>query len=312
MAGKKISLIVMWSGWVFGLIATVIAVLAFIDNANNQSRSDLKEVIDLVYETSALLGAKGSDLNTFSTWDVRGKEYDESIDSHKVGKNIKKLEAMGQQDEVVALKLLYISKLRDHKIIKEYLDELGDELNDSQKNFYLGVVLSKDIDQIDLALSYMGKAVSLDPKNVGIRVIYALNLHSAKRDDQSIYQFKIALNQESTNIKIINKLGHVLVESGKYQEAQQLLFNSVDNGSADTGTYNVLGYLYTILKDFSSAKKYFGYSIDKDFLNPIPHRNLSLILKELGEIDEAKNEARLASKYGWAVPEGADYRSVVD
>jgi Tfp pilus assembly protein PilF len=313
MKVKKINLIFMWSGWVFGLVGTVIAVLVFIGNYNNQSRSDLKEVIELLYETSELMGLTSSGPNTFSTSYERGKEYDVNFDTHKMWENLNKLEVMGQEnDAVVALKLMYVSKLKDQKIIKKYLDELGDELSESQKNFALGMILSKDIDQVDLALDYIQKAVSLDPESIEMRSIYALSLHSVGRNDESIEQFKIVLSQSNTDINIINHFGHVLLESRQFNEARDLLLNSVNNGTADTGTYNVLGYLYTVLNDFKLAKKYFRDSIDKDFLNPLPHRNLSLILKKLGDLDGAKTEARLASKYGWPVPDGADYRNVMD
>lgn len=310
---KKLNLVFALSGWVFGFIGIVIGVWGFIDSLDTQSKSDFKETIDLYYETANLLGAERSGPDGLSIWHVRGQQDYEDIDFLRVWKNIRKLEALSDDPEpVIALKFLFISKLKDEREIEKYIDEIGIEVGESKKLFYLGLIISKDPDRMETALNYMKRATLLEPENIEMRSIYAFNLHSANRNDESIRQFRIAMEDDSSNIMVINKLGHVLVESRKFDEAEELLSGAVKSDIADTGTFNVLGYSYVIQRDFKQAKRYFELSIEKDFLNPLPHRNLSLVLQELGDLESAEKEAVLAKKYGWAVPEGADYRSVMD
>jgi tetratricopeptide (TPR) repeat protein len=310
---NQLNLIFASSGWIFGFIGIVIGVWGFSNSIATQSRSDFKETIDLYYETAKLLDVESSGPDSFSLWHVRGQQDHEDFDSIKVWKNIRKLEALSDDPEpAIALKFLFISKLKDEREIEKYIDEIGSEIGESEKLFYLGLIISKDRDRIETALNYMKQATLLEPENVEMRSIYALNLHSANRNDEAIEQFRIAMENDSSNTMVINKLGHVLVESRKFDEAELLLSDAVKNDVADTGTFNVLGYSYVIQRDFKQAKRYFELSIEKDFLNPLPHRNLSLVLRELGDLENAEKEAFLAKKYGWAVPEGADYRSVMD
>jgi tetratricopeptide (TPR) repeat protein len=313
MNEKKINLAVTGSSLIFGLIGVFIGIWGFSNSMETRSKTNLKEIIDLHYETAKLLGAESSGPDSFSLWHVRGQENDKDIDSLQIWKNIRKIEVISEDTEsAIGLKLIFISKLTDEKEIERYLDEIGSDLDESAKKFYLGSIISKDRDRIATALNYMEEAVLLDPENIEMRAIYAFNLHSANRDRESIEQFQIAIKIDSSNANLINKLGHVLVESRQFTAAATLLTDAVDNNISDTGTFNVLGYSSTVQGDFEAAKKFFELSIEKDFLNPLPHRNLSLVLQELGDLEGAKKEADLAKKYGWAVPAGADYRSVMD
>ncbi|ARU28765.1 hypothetical protein [Cellvibrio sp. PSBB006] len=310
---KKLNLVFALSGWIFGFIGIVIGIWGFSNSLVTQSKYDFKEAIDLYYETANLLGVESSGPDSFSLWHVRGQQDYEEFDSLQVWKNIRKLEALSADPgPAMALKLLFISKLKDEREIEKYIDEIGNDIGEFKKLFYLGSIISKDRDRIETALNYMKKATLLEPENVEMRSIYALNLHSANRNVEAVEQFRIAMENDSSNTMVINKLGHVLVESRKFDEAEILLSDAVKNDVADTGTFNVLGYSYVIQRDFKRAKRYFELSIEKDFLNPLPHRNLSLVLRELGDHENAEKEAVLAKKYGWAVPEGADYRSVMD
>ena len=310
---KKINLLFALSGWIFGVIGIVIGIWGFSNSMDNQSKFDFKEAINLYYETAKLLDAESSGPDSLSLWHVRGQQESEDFDLLQVWKNIRMLEVLSDDPEpVIALKLMFISKLKDEREIEKYFDEIGTDLDESKKLLYLGLLISKDRDRLETALKYMKKATVLDPNNIDTRAMYAFNLHSANQNDESIKQFRIAMESDRSNIMVINKLGHVLVESRKFESATTLLIDAIERDVADTGTFNVLGYLYTMQGDFKSAKRYFELSIEKDFLNPLPHRNLSLVLRELGNLESAEKEAILAKKYGWSVPEGADYRSVMD
>ena len=304
---------IMWTGWVVGVIGLSIGLIGNYNSYKVQKKLDSIELIDLYYEATDLLGMEFKGPNTIGINYQVGQSEVHETDFKEVWKLIQKIEVIEDEPELsIGLKIALASKLEDEELIQDFLSELSNDIEEPNRLFFIGMLISKDFNRTSTALDYMQRAVKLSPKNVEMRVIYAMNLHSNMENERSMEELERALYLDKDNVDIINNIGHVLIESRELEDAEKRLNYLIDQNLENDRTYNLLGYLYTVKRDFSVARQYYQQAIDKNFTNPLPHRNLALILAELDELSEAKKEAELAAKYGWPVPDGADYRHVID
>ncbi len=294
------------------IIGVLIGFIGFYFGFVDQKKSEASGLIDLYYEVVRALDYQQTLPNTVETLIVRGQALSADFDMVSAWQAIKKIEVIDPGSEAVTgLKLMYISRLHSDELIRSHLDELSNELPEAGTKFMFGLFISRDKDRGKEALQYMEEAVSLDPKNLEMKAMFGLQLHSFGENEEAIKQLNSVLSIRN-NIYVLNKLAHVLVESEEYDRAFSLLSEAIASSAANAETFGVMGYMFGLKNEFEQSIEYYLKASSLEFQDGKYHRNLSLLFEVVDNKNEAEKHKRLADKYGWPVPAGADVRSLID
>lgn len=205
-------------------------------------------------------------------------------------RTIEKLERLAPNfKELDDLWIFYYVQIGDMASAKKLLEETrSEETSDADIHVMMALFLSSQVGHDRQAEYHFKQAISVEQSNVDHLGMYAIFLHGNQDNQKAIDILHLALDDSPKRPDLINMLGHVLAESGRMEEAETLLRESIsllDQPYAPL--YNTLGGILMVTDRHSKAKPFFERAIYYSPKNGMYYYNLSLVLKELGEDDEA-------------------------
>lgn len=295
-----------WAGFLFGLIATIIAVSAYLHTKANLEKAKEIEAQQYYYQVMDLLGAEAVKPDFFGV--LLNPKSPGNFKAHKdkLGKARRLIEkiAILQPDDtnIHFLRFMYYVLLYDFESAKTELLKLQDPtaaVNDSNLYAFLGSTLATQFGQKERAFEFFEKAIELDPKNPSAYGMFGMMLHSAGRNDQSIANFKKAIELEPNNMDYRNGLGHVLFESGKLDEAEVALNQALNLDPESSAVHNTLGMLHEHKGNYDEAIKHLEKAIELSPTKGIHYYNLGLILRKKNKPKEARRAFNKAKQFGY-------------
>ncbi len=140
------------------------------------------------------------------------------VSSHYNGK----MEIVNGENEVLKQMAVLLSRNEQGQgedLLKKYLSIYPDS---SDLHYYQGVLYSMKGKGESAKKSFL-RAVWLDPEFVEANYNYALQLQLEGDITRAIHYYQRILSKESDNIKSLNNMGAILIDSGRYEEAEKYL-----------------------------------------------------------------------------------------
>ena len=116
-----------------------------------------------------------------------------------------------------------------------------------------------------------------DLLEAGLKCYQLGNLDGAER------HFRQLVSRDSSNIHGLNLLGMVCVNTGRQEEAVQLITRALKINPADSQAHGNLGLAYQHMGDLALAERHFRKSIEIDANKPTIMNNLGNVLREQGQ-----------------------------
>ena len=113
-------------------------------------------------------------------------------------------------------------------------------------------------------------------------------LNDLERKEESIQMLTTLFNSDQTSMEVADLLGNILVETGKYKEAESVFLTALKHNPGNYEIYYNLGIVYTMLNDFVSAKGYYEQACQVNTLMYNAKYNLAEIALIYKELDEAE------------------------
>lgn len=157
--------------------------------------------------------------------------------------------------------------------------------------FQLGTIYLK-MGEVNAAYEQFKLALKHDPENITIKYHMALALESKKETERAekLYDALLALkeNDESNEVSIIK--ASIYIMRGELPEARDLLLSLLGDKTQNFEVYKRLGYIYSMLADHER-----GIECYREALRAYPddigvRYNYAVLLKEVGEEEEAERQ----------------------
>ncbi len=206
----------------------------------------------------------------------------------------------------------------------ENIDEaeiLGMEIVESDDKFTKAYILLGNIEEkrnrIKKALEYFEKALSQESNNVMIKISYARLLIKDNNHHLAMKICREILNDDSItanskNADIVSKVGIMLTEMNRNDQALQVLLNASAMNEMSVETWNYLGVVYYRKKEYEKALESYQHAIELDPKFAVAYNNLGtlylrmflekrnpeMIAESMDSFDRAiKIDPQLASAY---------------
>lgn len=297
-----------WSGFAFGLIAITISVLTYISSEATEARAKTIEVRQYFYEAMDLLGAESKEANSLLfefNGDTEPSLHKTREQFEQVRRLIEKILLLDPDNqEIEFLKFVYLVRFGDingAQIQLGKMRDIGGEISEAEIYGTMGMIYMGRLKSEDLAIKYFEKSLELEPNNVNTLAIYGMMLHSINKNDRSIELLEAALKFEPNDPNLNNKLAHVLAESGRPEEAVKHLNHLISQRQANAETYNGLGVLLAGMGKHNEAIENYKHALKLDPNNGIFNFNISLSLKEIGNLEYSEKHKELAKQF-WKLP----------
>jgi arylsulfatase A-like enzyme/Tfp pilus assembly protein PilF len=203
----------------------------------------------------------------------------------------------------------------------EEAEKLGVEIVKDDDKYTRAYILLGSIDEkrgrVKNGLEHFAKALSLEPNNVLLNIRYARMLIKDNDHEHAMQICQKILDDDSItnsskNADIVSKIGIMLTEMNRNDQALQVLLNASTMDDAGVETWNYLGVVYYRKKEYAKALEAYQKAFDLDPKFALVHNNLGtlylrmflekknseMMAKAIDSFDLAiKNDPRLASAY---------------
>jgi tetratricopeptide (TPR) repeat protein len=203
----------------------------------------------------------------------------------------------------------------------EEAEKLGVEIVKDDDKYTRAYILLGSIGEkrnhVKNALEHFAKALSLEPNNVLLNIRYARMLIKDNDHEHAMQICQKILDDDSItnsskNADIVSKIGIMLTEMNRNDQALQVLLNASTMDNAGVETWNYLGVVYYQKKEYAKALEAYQKAVDLDPKFALVHNNLGtlylrmflekknseMIAKAIDSFDRAiKNDPRLVSAY---------------
>jgi len=217
------------------------------------------------------------------------------VEELKASGNIKEAIDLATQAEADAR----ISLARLINIKGECLLELGEteqaalEFERACSISQLFIAAYKNLSEANKRLGNVGKSIEA-LKHIN-EVCYDIDrefelcslLFQTGNDEEGLDRINKAINKNSKQMNVLKKASHLLVECGKYEEAE-FIYEIMIKYGADAATYNNLGVLFRQQGKYSDAEKCYNMAIEKFPNNATIHYNLGILYMKVGDPFKAR------------------------
>jgi tetratricopeptide (TPR) repeat protein len=230
------------------------------------------------------------------------KETDVSFKKALLGEAIQHLQKAlaahpSYADAWLLLGVAYWNRDRDYeRTVASYLKsiEFRSQSYDTYRN--LGSVYN-EAGEFDKAIECFQKAIKLDPQRPEGYYYLGITNENKKRLDLAIESYKKAIEIDARYISAYNKLGFVYANyKNDYENASEYLRKAIALGIADFTTYDSLGIVYNLKKDYRSALAALKTAMELNPGNPGSYLNLAMTYQSMG--DRQKAEEYFFAIYG--------------
>lgn len=289
-----------WAGFVFGLFGAILATFTYCSTQEQAEISAELQAQQLLFEAVDLLGFEptGSGNHQLSIGAPRpamSTDYRERLE--KARRAIERLDVLApDHEDLDDLRLFYYVQSGDMTAAKKMLEKTRtEETKDSDVYAMMAMFLSSQPSGKRKAEFYYQQAISVEEPDVDHLGLYAVFLHSNGNNQKATELLRLALDRNPSRLDLVNTLGHVLAESGQMDEAERLLREHISLGYQPYAPlYNTLGGVLMLTGRHDKAKAFFERAIHYSPDRSLYYYNLSLVLKELGEMDEAESMLKQA------------------
>ena len=179
--------------------------------------------------------------------------------------------------------------------------------------------------QNDKAIAVANAQIAKVPDSSAFYDLLGTALFDALKDtDRAEAAFNKSLELNPNNTDALGKLGRVLVSKGSIDEVIQRYKQEAQRNPREAGFYTLLGELYEMKQDPSTAKQMYQKSLDIRANNPLAANNLAYLMVQTGDnLDTALSLAQIARRgmaespnaadtLGWVYYQKGSYRSAID
>ncbi|WP_417334696.1 TIGR03032 family protein [Halarcobacter sp.] len=177
----------------------------------------------------------------------------------KTGEVVSFVEFTSGLDEVFAITVLPHRKV-------EMLDFTSKE---SKENY---IISSEDIEQIKMLETKLELATPHFEKGV--------DLFNENKKEEAIIHFKKALEIQSDYLPATFNMAIALGDLGRYDEAEEILYDVIKNDASILQSYESLGFIYYKKGDFNKAEKNFKKILELDPDNKKAKSSLEILKRE--------------------------------
>ena len=126
-----------------------------------------------------------------------------------------------------------------------------------------------------------GNMTNIDLLEAGLKCYQLGNLDAAEK------HFRQVVSRDNSNIHGLNLLGMVCVNTGRQEEAVQLITQALKINPADAQAHGNLGLAYQRMGNLVLAERHFRKSIEIDANKPTLWNSLGNVLREKGQASDA-------------------------
>jgi tetratricopeptide (TPR) repeat protein len=173
------------------------------------------------------------------------------------------------------------------RVLREGLDAAQDSLALADE---LAVVLML-LDRPEEAETILAAALALHPADLNTKVLYLRVLISSKSDTAQQFGRKLLLAAPH-NWEVLYLNAQLEIRSGEFFHARAHLEQSVALKRDYFPSDEALGNVLSNLKDFSGAKQHLQKAIELGDTEPAVQYELAMVLKSLGETEQAQEKLR--------------------
>ena len=116
------------------------------------------------------------------------------------------------------------------------------------------------------------------------------------RLEAAVIQYRRALEETNDTVPIRNRLSSVLTSLGRYDEALDILNQTLELAPDNPTSYTQLGRIYLLKKNFEGAKEAFEESIQINPFDPDIHIGISSAYAMLGNASSSEKERNVAQQ----------------
>ena len=138
---------------------------------------------------------------------------------------------------------------------------------------------------------------NIDLLEAGLKCYQLGNLDAAEK------HFRQLVSRDSSNIHGLNLLGMVCVNTGRPQEAVQLITRALEIKPADPQAHGNLGLAYQRMGNLALAERHFRKSVELNANKPALWNSLGNVLREKGQSSDAVKSFESALKLDGNYPE---------
>lgn len=163
--------------------------------------------------------------------------------------------------------------------------------------------------KIEEAYKYANLAVEREPNSEKLRLNRGLIGYELKKYNEATIDFEycrdviLKLNADRNNIRstkfVDEKLAELYRKTNRLDDAQKLLTASITSGMATGETFNELGNLFAVKKDWQKALSVYTKGIDSGGdMQAELHAGRARVYRRLGQNDKAKVDEETSAKLG--------------
>lgn len=296
---------VAWTGVVLGLIGTITGVRGCMTSETSVKIAREMEFKTYVYDAADLIGARPGDSHSlvFAFDITAGTTIQVDRGSfEKARRLLEKARLLNPDDaDLLALEAFYYMGLRDVENALKKITRLAElESGEPEPSFLAiaAIVASVDPRYHEQADRLFRRAISIEQSSTELLLAHAMFLHRVERNTEAENVMRQALRLEPTNPALLNGLAHVLYESDKRGDAIVLIEEAVRDGIRSAPLHNTFGVILESIPDLANSAIEFKKAIELQPDAALYHANLSIVLKRLKRIKEAKAAEERAKSLG--------------
>ncbi len=122
---------------------------------------------------------------------------------------------------------------------------------------------------------------NIDPLEAGLQCYQRGDLEAAEK------HFRQSVSRDSSNIHGLNLLGMICINTGRPDEAVELITRALEIKPDDAQAHSNLGLAYQRIGKLELAERHFRESIDLDATKPVVWNSLGNVLRERGQAADA-------------------------
>jgi tetratricopeptide (TPR) repeat protein len=179
--------------------------------------------------------------------------------------------------------------------------ELADEVialdpNNPTSYYLKGISIRDDKLDTNMALSYIQKAIDLDPKYEEALDMAGV-MHSAMGSSLAISYFQRLAELRPNDFNVYYKVGMFHLNTRNWNSAIEAFTQATQLNPKDAESFYNLGFIHLELQMYREARQFFTKSIEARAVNYRAHYARAFVVERLGDIQAAEADYLKALEY---------------
>ena len=190
-----------------------------------------------------------------------------------------------------------------YQVVMEYSKsiELADEVialdpNNPTSYYLKGISIRDDKLDTNMALSYIQKAIDLDPKYEEALDMAGV-MHSAMGSSLAISYFQRLAELRPNDFNVYYKVGMFHLNTRNWNSAIEAFTQATQLNPKDAESFYNLGFIHLELQMYREARQFFTQSIEARAVNYRAHYARAFVVERLGDIQAAEADYLKALEY---------------